>query len=558
MGKIKLLSLGLLAVLANGATAFDINAKRAFVCDLDGTLFVGAEPIRQAVDFVIANTKSGRFRFYYLTNNTSKTPQEFLKKLVDAGIPVESDQVLTPLMTLESYIRQKGYRSVYLLASGKVTDHLTERLRDVGTAFEYSPERNDLVALTFDRELTYDKLARAARLWNMRNGGNARTGLRTARRGDAIDYVMTHPDGFCPSEEGPVPDIGGMAKMLEATNGMKPTQVFGKPSPTLLAPVLAQFKPEEIAVVGDRLYTDKAIADNAGVDFVCVLSGETTSETLGGYEGTPPAIVVETFDGVDRFPTRGIVAHRGDAAEFPEDTIPAFDSAVAKGAEMVELDEWRCKSGELIVMHDPKVDRTTNGTGKISDLTLDEIRRLDAGVRKGAGFAGTKVPTLVEAIERFPHTGLLLNIHCKTGSAAPEVAELLRKTGRLSQGILMMDSRADLVVLKSKCPWVKTGLVMNTDAGWEKPWTEDEAERKLRDAADLGVDFVQILPNSHCTREQLRYLHDRGIRTTYFVANTGKTMREIVDEGHDFIFTDHYSELRPIYEGRNAVRAFRP
>ncbi len=341
-----------------------------------------------------------------------------------------------------------------------------------------------------------------------------------------------------------------MAKILEVTNGMKPNHVFGKPSPSLLAPVLRKYRPEEIAVVGDRLYTDKAIADNAKVDFVCVLSGETTSETLREYAGTPPAIVVETFDGIDRFPTRGIVAHRGDSAEFPEDTILAFDSAVAKGAEMVELDEWRCKTGELIVMHDHKVDRTTNGTGNISDLTLDEIRRLDAGVRKGVRFEGTKVPTLVEALERFPRTGLLLNIHCKTGSAAPEVAELLRKTGRLSQGMLMMDSRADLVALKSKCPWVKTGLVMNTDAGWEKPWTEDEAERKLKDAASLGVDYVQILPNSHCTCEQLRYLHDRGIRTTYFVANTEKTMREIVDEGHDFIFTDRYSELRPIYEGQ--------
>ena len=305
MKKIDLLLFILATVLVNCAMAFDVNAKKAFVCDLDGTLFVGAQPIRPAIDFVIANTKSGRFKFYYLTNNTSKTPQDFLRKLVDAGVPVEPDQVLTPLMTLESYIREKGYRSVYLVASGKVTDYLAERLRDVGTAFEYNPERNDLVALTFDRELTYEKLARAARLWNMRNGGNVKAGLRTAKRKDAIDYVMTHPDNFCPSEEGPIPDVGGMEKILETTNGMKPTRIFGKPSPTLLAPVLAHFKPEEIAVVGDRLYTDKAIADNTCVDFVCVLSGETNLESLKTYKGTPPAIVVETFDGVDKVPTRG-------------------------------------------------------------------------------------------------------------------------------------------------------------------------------------------------------------------------------------------------------------
>jgi ribonucleotide monophosphatase NagD (HAD superfamily) len=80
---------------------------------------------------------------------------------------------------------------------------------------------------------------------------------------------------------------------------MKPTHVFGKPSPSLLKTVLDRFAPEEIAVVGDRLYTDKAIADNAGVDFVCVLSGETTKEDLEKYTGTAPVIVVDTFDMVD-------------------------------------------------------------------------------------------------------------------------------------------------------------------------------------------------------------------------------------------------------------------
>jgi glycerophosphoryl diester phosphodiesterase len=70
------------------------------------------------------------------------------------------------------------------------------------------------------------------------------------------------------------------------------------------------------------------------------------------------------------------VAHRGDVEEFPESTIPAFRSAVAKGAEMIELDEWRCKTGELVVMHDHSVDRTTNGKGRIADLTLRRSRHL--------------------------------------------------------------------------------------------------------------------------------------------------------------------------------------
>ena len=278
---------------------FDLSRKKAFVCDLDGTLFMGPNPIVPAVDFVIRNTKSGRFRYFYLTNNTSKCPEEYMKKIAGANIPVEPGQILTPLITLESYIREHGYASVYLLASEKVKAHLEARLADTDVRFEYEPEKNELIALTYDKELTYDKLAKATSLWNMRNCPPSPMCPVRTRNQTPVDFVATHPDTCCPSERGPIPDIGGMMKFLEITNGMKPTHVFGKPSPTLLAPVLAQFKPEEVAVVGDRLYTDKAIADNARVEFVCVLSGETTREDLARYAGTPPAVVVETFDKVD-------------------------------------------------------------------------------------------------------------------------------------------------------------------------------------------------------------------------------------------------------------------
>ncbi len=278
---------------------FDLSGKKAFVCDLDGTLFMGADPIESAVRFVIDNTKSGRFKFFYLTNNTSKCPEEYLKKIAGAGISVTADQILTPLITLEAYIREKGYRSVYLIASEKVRAYMAERLSDAGVTFGFDPERNDLVALAYDRELTYSKLADAAALWNMRNAPSSP--MCPVRTGNPapVDFVATHPDNCCPSERGPIPDVGGMVKFLEITNGMKPSHVFGKPSPSLLRTVLDEFAPEEIAVVGDRLYTDKAIADRAGVDFVCVLSGETTRGDLAAYDGTPPAAVVDTFDMVE-------------------------------------------------------------------------------------------------------------------------------------------------------------------------------------------------------------------------------------------------------------------
>mgnify|MGYP001182363173 CR=1 FL=1 len=255
---------------------FDLQRKKAFVCDLDGTLFMGRRPIEPAIRFVKEHADD--YAFYYLTNNTSKTPAAYLDKLCGAGLVVDEAQILTPLVTLEEYIREKGYASVFDVSNTIVHRHLCERLPQV--RFEYAPGVNRLVAFAYDTELTYEKLRRAATLLNA---------------DPSLDYVTTHGDACCPSEEGPIPDVGGMIALMRTTNGREPSHVFGKPSPSLLAPVLRRFAPAQIAVVGDRLYTDKAMADNAGIDFVCVLSGETTHESLAAYRGTPPAIVVGTL-----------------------------------------------------------------------------------------------------------------------------------------------------------------------------------------------------------------------------------------------------------------------
>ena len=255
---------------------FEISGKKAFVCDLDGTLFMGSRPIAPAIRFVKEHTDD--YAFFYLTNNTSKTPAAYLEKLRGAGLTVSEEQILTPLVTLEEYILEKGYTSVFDVANTLVHRHLCERLQQV--RFGYAPGENQLVAFAYDTELTYEKLRRAAALLNA---------------SPAMDYVTTHGDACCPSEEGPVPDVGGMIALMRTTNGREPRHVFGKPSPSLLAPVFRRYAPEQIAVVGDRLYTDKAMADSAGADFVCVLSGETTRKSLAAYRGKPPAIVVETL-----------------------------------------------------------------------------------------------------------------------------------------------------------------------------------------------------------------------------------------------------------------------
>jgi len=248
------------------------------------------------------------------------------------------------------------------------------------------------------------------------------------------------------------------------------------------------------------------------------------------------------------FPNRGLIAHRGDAADYPENTCQAFDAAIALGAEMVELDVWRCVTGELVVIHDATVSRTTNGQGRVEDMMLSQIRALDAGSKKSWVFDRERVPLFYEALARFPKTGVYINVHCKTGDAASDVALRLKRTGRLAQAVIMLERRRDLLEVKVKCPWVKVGLVLTPKAGPMKPWTDDEAWQKIRDAVSIGAEFVQILPNCHCTHEQMTYLHDNGIRTTCFCANDAETMQALIKEGHDFIFTDRLAEMRPVYD----------
>ncbi|ARU62494.1 hypothetical protein CBW65_17145 [Tumebacillus avium] len=119
-----------------------------------------------------------------------------------------------------------------------------------------------------------------------------------------------------------------------------------------------------------------------------------------------------------------LIAHRGAAMLAPENTIPAFDAAVELQADFLELDIQMSRDGALIVLHDATVDRTTNGTGAVKDLTLDQLRALDAGQKFHPAFRGTKLPTLDEVLTRYGGaTGLLLEL--KVPSRYPGIEQKL-------------------------------------------------------------------------------------------------------------------------------------
>jgi len=147
------------------------------------------------------------------------------------------------------------------------------------------------------------------------------------------------------------------------------------------------------------------------------------------------------------FPTRGICAYRGASNKYPENTRIAFREAISLGAHMIEMDVCFTKDQQLILMHDLTVDRTTNGSGTVSELTLGEIKRLDAGSWKSSQFEGEGVPTLEEVLQIMP-INIWIDIHLRGGKKAGErVAQTIIEQKRLHQAFIACDLEAAAAAL---------------------------------------------------------------------------------------------------------------
>lgn len=253
---------------------FDINTKKVLLCDMDGTLYVGKKPIKDAINF-IQTTKN--LKVYFLTNNTSKIPADYIEKLQSFKIKATQSNILTPLSPLIDYLKEKKYNSVYLIANKKVENYLKNKLPKIN--FEYSPKKNNAAIITYDTEINFKKLQKLCHLLN----------------NTKIEYIATHNDTFCPTEEGPIPDIGSFIKLIEVTTKKSPDIIIGKPSTEIVKSILKNYKPEEIIVAGDRLYTDKLLADNIKCDFICVLSGETTRLDVQNYPKNHPSLILKNL-----------------------------------------------------------------------------------------------------------------------------------------------------------------------------------------------------------------------------------------------------------------------
>ncbi len=257
-----------------------------------------------------------------------------------------------------------------------------------------------------------------------------------------------------------------------------------------------------------------------------------TAASAPGRGPAPPA-TVRDFLGARR---PRVIAHRGCSGAAPENTLAAFRRAIAAGADMLELDVLPSRDGELVVIHDDTLERTTNGSGRVQDYDLARLRQLDAGAWFGAGFAGERIPTLAEVLE-LARGRTLLNIEIKAeavtdqrqGGAVDRVARLVRA-----------QRMQDAVLLSSFAPRAMA------DARALAP---EIARAALFDAAvHRGQDALEILAPAACaalhlavgevTAATVELCHAHGKAVSVYTVNDEAELHRLLALGVDAVFTD--------------------
>ena len=256
----------------------------------------------------------------------------------------------------------------------------------------------------------------------------------------------------------------------------------------------------------------------------------------------------------------GASAHRGDYTAAPENTIPAILSAVKKGAHQIEIDVKSTLDGSLVLMHDFTVDRTTNGTGKVSDLTLAEIRKLDAGSRFSAEFKGERVPLLGEALQAIPEY-ILCNVHVHGGTETiVRTAELIAELGCLDNCFvtLGMDAFEEMAAARNAVPSIRINkghpadsTVTEEDLSIPDKWFSRYKTKAPDKTFNRAIDYFQLFGSPKSTRqlsETVKILHSSGILVNYCCGSAPDEIKPLIEAGVDFILTDNLDVCLKILE----------
>ena len=252
-----------------------LSKVKCFLLDMDGTFYLGNHLLPGSLDFLGACEATGRDTLF-LTNNSSKSAEQYIQKLMGMGVGERFLRVLTSGHAAAAYaLHTFPEKKAFLLGNETLKKELTE----LGLVIDN--ENPDYVMIAYDTTLDYDKMTKVC---DFVRGG--------------LPYIATHPDFNCPTETGFAPDIGAIIAFIEASTGRKPDIILGKPYQGIVEEALriTGFRTDEMAMVGDRLYTDIATGVNFGMTSILVLSGEATQEDLESSQVKPHLIFDKLSD----------------------------------------------------------------------------------------------------------------------------------------------------------------------------------------------------------------------------------------------------------------------
>lgn len=239
---------------------------KLFLLDMDGTFYLGDRLIDGSLSFIDRVQKTGR-DFLFLTNNSSHNAAFYVERLHRMGLDVPRSKILTSgEATCEVISEKYPAKRAYVLGN----EYLIEEFHEAGIPVDdVNPE---IAVIGFDTTLTYEKMRKICDL--------VRAGL---------PYIATHPDFNCPTENGFMPDIGAIIAFIQASTGRRPDLIVGKPNTGIVEAAVRRthIAPAQMAMVGDRLYTDIETGIRSGMLSVLVMSGETTREMLASSATRP-------------------------------------------------------------------------------------------------------------------------------------------------------------------------------------------------------------------------------------------------------------------------------
>lgn len=246
-----------------------------FLFDMDGTLYLGDEVYEGAIELMNDLPRLGK-KYIYLTNNSSRAGEDYITRLRKLGFPCQAENVFTSGMATGLYLnRHHPGARVYLVGTAAFRREL------LSYGIQLVEEQADVVVVGFDTELVYEKLNKACHF---------------LRRGAV--FIAANPDWVCPMPNDEVlPDCGSICALLTASSGKEPNYI-GKPNRNLVDEISAMtgIANEKICAVGDRLYTDIAVAQNAGSVSVLVLSGETDEAMVQAAERKPDYVMADVHE----------------------------------------------------------------------------------------------------------------------------------------------------------------------------------------------------------------------------------------------------------------------